>query len=324
MIEQRPYVRRKSLDNSYQILGHVFSFLAEEKDTGGQFTLIEVNPFPGTEPPPHIRRQDDEGFYVLQGEMEHQIDGETVVARPGDFVLAPQGSLRSFRFRTPEARLLLLLAPGGAEEGLREIGRPAPSLIPQFPEGGLPSPEKMQSAFAAHGVEFGMPPVPGAPMPQLALNEALARRAGWGRSLWSMDQLVTVLAGGADTHDRFALIESVVGRGRELPPHVHGREDAAYYVLEGEATVFAAGEPLPASAGSLVFVPKGTPHSLRVQTEEARLLTLASPAGLEGWFQASATPALEMTLPPPALHGAAAAELAAAGAGRHGVEIFSR
>jgi quercetin dioxygenase-like cupin family protein len=317
MTEQRPYVRRKSLDNSYQILGHVFSFLAEEKDTGGLFTLIEVTPFPGTEPPPHIRRQDDEGFYVLQGEMEHQIDGETVVARPGDFVIAPQGALRSFRFRTPEARLLLLLAPGGAEEGLREIGRPAPSLIPQFPEGGLPSPETMQAAFAAHGVEFGMPPAPGTPLPQLVLNEGLARRAGIGRSLWSQDQLVTVLAGSRDTHGRFSLIESVVGRGRELPQHAH-REDVAYFVLEGEATVLAGGEPLPASEGSLVFVPRRTQHSLRLHTEQARLLTLASPAGLEEWFQASATPALEMTLPP------AGAGLAAGAAARPGLEFTAR
>lgn len=313
----RPYVRRRSLDNSYQILGHVFSFLADVEDTGGLFTLIEVNPLPGTEPPPHTRLQDDEGFYVLEGEMEHQIDGETVIARPGDFVLAPQGSLRSFRFRTPSARLLLLLSPGGAEEGLRELGRPAPSLVPQFPEGGLPSPERMQEAFASHGVMFAAPPPDGVALPQLRPNEKLARRPGRGRSFWSMGQLVTFLATGEETHDRFCLIESVVARGRELPPHVHRREDATYYLIEGEATFFANGEPLPATAGSLVFIPRGTIHSMRVESEQARLLTLGAPAGLERWLRASAEPALELTVPPQAaLHADAGRE--------YGIEILAR
>lgn len=297
---QRPYVRRRSLDNSFQVMGHVFSFLADDQDTAGRFTLIEVTPFPGTEPPPHTRLQDDEGFYVLEGEMEHQIDGETTVARPGDFVLAPQGALRAFRFRTPSARLLLLLSPGGAEEGLREIGRPAPSLIPEFPQDGLPSPQRMMEAFAAHGVIFAMPPADGAAPPPLAANPALARRAevGGGRSFWSMGQLVTFLATGAETRGRFCLIESVVGRGRELPPHVHSWEDAAYYLLEGEALFHAGDEILPASPGNLIFIPRGIPHSMRLQTEQARLLTLASPAGIEGWYRAAAEPARELALPP--------------------------
>lgn len=319
---QRPYVRRRSLDNSFQVLGHVFSFLADDQDTAGKFTLIEVTPFPGTEPPPHTRLQDDEGFYVLEGEMEHQIDGESVIARPGDFVLAPQGALRAFRFRTPSARLLLLLAPGGAEEGLREIGRPAPSLIPEFPKDGLPSPQRMMEAFAAHGVIFAMPPAPpaeGTAPPPLAANPALARRAeaGGERSFWSMGQLVTFLATGDETRGRFCLIESVVGRGRELPPHVHSREDAAYYLLEGEALFHAGDEVLPASPGNLIFIPRGTPHSMRLRTEQARLLTLASPAGIEGWYRAAAEPARELIVPPlAAVHTGAEREF--------GIELLAR
>ena len=48
-----------------------------------------------------------------------------------------------------------------------------------------------------------------------------------------------------------------------------------------------------------MYIPRGTPHSFRVDSETARLLVLNTPAGHERFFRAMGEPAAERTLPPP-------------------------
>jgi mannose-6-phosphate isomerase-like protein (cupin superfamily) len=45
------------------------------------------------------------------------------------------------------------------------------------------------------------------------------------------------------------------------PLHLHRNDDEAWYVLEGEMHVQAGDDVVKASAGSSVFVPRGTPHT---------------------------------------------------------------
>jgi mannose-6-phosphate isomerase-like protein (cupin superfamily) len=62
------------------------------------------------------------------------------------------------------------------------------------------------------------------------------------------------------------------------PPHVHHRDDEAWYVLEG-ALRFRLGErEVEAPAGSAVFAPRGTPHTFwNPRREPARYLIVMSP-----------------------------------------------
>ena len=45
------------------------------------------------------------------------------------------------------------------------------------------------------------------------------------------------------------------------PPHVHFRDDEAWYVLEGTLRVRVGEDEVEARAGSAVLVPRGTPHT---------------------------------------------------------------
>lgn len=56
----------------------------------------------------------DELNYVLDGELEVECDGESVLARPGDLVRVPAGSTGTYRARY--ARMLAIYAPN--PEGL--------------------------------------------------------------------------------------------------------------------------------------------------------------------------------------------------------------
>ena len=48
-------------------------------------------------PPPHIHRAHEEVFYVLEGELEFLVEGQTVRASAGTFVMVPIGVLHTFR-----------------------------------------------------------------------------------------------------------------------------------------------------------------------------------------------------------------------------------
>jgi mannose-6-phosphate isomerase-like protein (cupin superfamily) len=65
-----PYQRAVSRDASTWYRGSLLTFLAESKDTGGSFALLEATLKPGNEPPPHVHEREDELFYVLDGAFD--------------------------------------------------------------------------------------------------------------------------------------------------------------------------------------------------------------------------------------------------------------
>lgn len=94
-----------------------------------------------------------------------------------------------------------------------------------------------------------------------------------------------VLIDGSITRERFALIEIRERRGGGTLCHRHRKEDEMIYILEGEIAHEVGGELSTASAGECVFLPAGSEHGYTVTSDEARLLVLVSPAGLEGFYQ---------------------------------------
>lgn len=119
-------------------------------------------------------------------------------------------------------------------------------------------------------------------------------------SVWYNGSLMTFLTTGEDTEGRFALIEAVGRKGNAPPPHTHRREDEIFYVLEGELAVSVGDRTIQAVPGTMVFLPRNVQHSFTIESEQARMLVLLTPAGFEGWFKELSVPATAMTLPPKA------------------------
>ena len=60
----------------------------------------------------------------------------------------------------------------------------------------------------------------------------------------------------------FAAFEAIPLPGVPGPPqHVHRAYDEAWYVLEGEMTFHLGADAQECTAGSVVFAPRGTPHT---------------------------------------------------------------
>jgi mannose-6-phosphate isomerase-like protein (cupin superfamily) len=92
---------------------------------------------------------------------------------------------------------------------------------------------------------------------------------------------VEFLARTADTpRFNFGIIEIVAGR--ELEAHVHGEEDDAFYILEGELTFMIGGEEAAAPPGTFVLAPPGVEHGFRNDGDvPVRMLNIHAPAGFD-------------------------------------------
>lgn len=96
---------------------------------------------------------------------------------------------------------------------------------------------------------------------------------------------VRLLVTGAQTKDRLALVEVVARRANDPPLHAHTNEDELVYVVSGEVAFFVDGHRTNCAEGDCVFLPRGAEHSYSVISDEATLLVLIVPAGLEGYYQ---------------------------------------
>lgn len=139
-----------------------------------------------------------------------------------------------------------------------------------------------------------------------------------GEALWFFGTLLTVKASAEQTGGRFALVEQYAPRGMATPLHIQPDDDETFYVIEGDLTFYLEdGQPIPASAGSFVHIPAGTPHAFQVDSETARFLDLTTPQH-ESFMRAAGEPAKERVLPPP---GPPDMERVGAAAQQFGVDI---
>ena len=125
-----------------------FGALAEIKataaDTGGQMTIVEVSEHPGAEAPLHVHHRDDEGFWILEGEVTFEVGGETIEAGSGDYVFGPRGIPHRFTVGPRGCRMLFIMVPGGFEDLVRATSEPAPRRTLPPPPDEEPSPEEME------------------------------------------------------------------------------------------------------------------------------------------------------------------------------------
>jgi quercetin dioxygenase-like cupin family protein len=106
--------------------GDLYTFLVTGEESGGHYFAMEALVPTGGGPPPHIHRNEDETFYVLEGQCSFRLGDDTVVANPGDFVSVPRGIVHCFRNdgRNP-ARIILTFTPAGIEKFFEETLDPA-------------------------------------------------------------------------------------------------------------------------------------------------------------------------------------------------------
>src|SRR3954454_12340037 len=113
---------------SFAVLGDHVDLLVTTELTGGKSaTLLETSP-PGGGPPPHQHENEDETFFIVEGEYEFLVDGEWVKGRPGDAFYRARGTVHGFRnCGATTGKILIFVEPGGFQSYLEEI---SPLTVP--------------------------------------------------------------------------------------------------------------------------------------------------------------------------------------------------
>ena len=135
------------------VLGELLEVRVTAAQSGGAYGVIVDRGSPGFGPPPHIHQREDEGFYVVEGDYEFELDGELLRASRGDFLHAPRGRRHSYRnVGKAPGQLLTFYAPGGLEGLFLEVGEPVsdPTQRPQGP----PDPSRLLELAPNYGLEF--------------------------------------------------------------------------------------------------------------------------------------------------------------------------
>jgi quercetin dioxygenase-like cupin family protein len=76
----------------------------------------------------HVHRAQEETFYVLEGECEWQVDGQTVHAKPGTYLFIPPGVPHNIANASDRpARMIMTVSPPGHEHYFEELAQLAAS-----------------------------------------------------------------------------------------------------------------------------------------------------------------------------------------------------
>jgi quercetin dioxygenase-like cupin family protein len=126
-------------------------------ETDHAFAQIENFDPRGTATPLHVHHNEDETFYVVEGEITVLVGGERIDLGPGDYLFAPRDIPHTTIVTSESARVLTTISPAGLEELFVELGvpvvdagQPVEAVLPPMPE--------VVRRFAGYGVEILGPP----------------------------------------------------------------------------------------------------------------------------------------------------------------------
>ena len=126
-------------------------------ETGHAFAQLETDDPRGDGPPRHLHQNEDETFYILEGELTFLVGDERIDVAAGDFLFAPRDIPHAYVVRSERARILSTISPAGIEQLFVSLGTPVAGAEPSTDMVMPPMPE-MARLFAAHGAEILGPP----------------------------------------------------------------------------------------------------------------------------------------------------------------------
>lgn len=157
-VNRHPTINTPPQGRTVAVVGDVYRFLVTGAETNGAYALWEAFVPPGGGPPPHVHSREEEGFYVLDGEVTFTIDGERVVAKAGTFANMPVGTPHAFKNESDRpARMLISVVPAGLEGMFFEVGVPQTEGATVAPPPTKDQIEKLLAVAPKYGIQIPGP-----------------------------------------------------------------------------------------------------------------------------------------------------------------------
>jgi mannose-6-phosphate isomerase-like protein (cupin superfamily) len=150
----QPTVVRQDAGEARWWFGSLAVIKATAADTGGLMSIVEITEPPGVEGPLHVHHREDEGFWILEGSATFEIGDTRIEAQAGDYVFGPRDIPHRYSVGGAGCRMLFLMTPGGFEDLVVAMSRPAErrTLPPASDE--EPDWEQVAAIAEAHGAEL--------------------------------------------------------------------------------------------------------------------------------------------------------------------------
>jgi quercetin dioxygenase-like cupin family protein len=139
-------------------LGQLVTIKSSSESTAGRVGVTETLAPRGTGSPLHVHHNEDEWFYVIEGELTFWVGGQVITATVGSFVYGPREVPHTFIVSSEQARFLLVVEPAGFEGFVRALGQPAQELVIPPPATEPPDLAAMTALAAEYGIEILGPP----------------------------------------------------------------------------------------------------------------------------------------------------------------------
>ena len=140
--------------NTLNVLGMPLRFLCDGKDTRGAWSLMEEEIAFGQGPAAH-RHDWDEAYYVIDGALDFEIDGEAARLHARDFAYLPRNIVHAFKGASQSpAHVLIFAAPAHSSEFFEDVNREVVTVPDDL--------AKIPAIGQRHGIEFMPAPNPAA------------------------------------------------------------------------------------------------------------------------------------------------------------------
>jgi quercetin dioxygenase-like cupin family protein len=135
------------------IVGEETLVKVSAQDSDGMLAFFHLVAPPMSGPPRHVHTREDELFYVLEGELVFELDGERHTVRAGDTVYLRRGVVHTYQnFSNSDARLLIATTPGTFCNLFVELSAATPP-------GSLPAFDIVDAIGTKYGITTVGPPM---------------------------------------------------------------------------------------------------------------------------------------------------------------------
>jgi quercetin dioxygenase-like cupin family protein len=154
------YQLGKDEGDAFWLLGMLETVKISCEDTGGAYGLLEVEARAGDGSPWHTHPDEDEWFYVLEGEFTFYVDDTRLSLPAGSFAFGPKGVPHTFIAGPNGGKALIGFQPFLFEGFLQEVGEPATERVLPPPLDAPPDMARIIPIGNRNGIEILGPPGP--------------------------------------------------------------------------------------------------------------------------------------------------------------------
>ena len=250
------------------------------EQTEGFITVQDETWNPNFNVPLHFHKKHSESFYILDGEVEWTVSGETHVMHAGDLVYIPPNTPHKVHVVGGKPlHTLFFSAPGGYEdqESLRgqftkeQLNEPAAKALADKLDDFNPLPDDTTIPSDTAG------PEPHRGVHHFALQGHIRKAVNRSGNVTSLISL-----SGDQTEGRYTFQDESWPADFNVELHYHKRHSEIFYLAGGEIEWTIGGETHVMHTGDLAYVPVDTPHKVHVVGgKPAHLLFLQAPGGYE-------------------------------------------